>query len=177
MLESFKMLSCVLCKRCTTRGGVLFCMECSRRLHACLYPRSLGPRYVNGQKIISFGIYKSLYADLLKMMKAQPFGDFSHELRLYIRQNVLHWSAELLENDFDAIAVVPSNPIRSFFQCDLSAIFASEIVRVTKKALLFKVLKKKLSIYLLDFGGQKFLSRRQRLSSKTKDRFYYEGPK
>lgn len=162
-------LECALCRE--PCAGDWLCRECGRDLASHLHGRHGHPERLAGHALLSFGRYGGAWASSLCLAKSQPFGSIPRAFEEFLLALARHWAPEVRALGCDAVAAVPSHPLRCLVQSDLSARFAWVMAKSLGVPVLLDVLRFSPRALLSSPQPQKALGRGERLKRERRARF------
>ncbi len=135
--------SCYLCPQ-YTQWEELFCKDCKQSVQHSLMARFAPHEFNDSLNLYSATQYSKTISRLVTKWKYQPQLDCSELQRSFLRDMAEYTAAALPEtHNFQGIIPVPSHPIRSLFETDLSLLWACELARFLKLPVLHDVIRYK----------------------------------
>ncbi len=119
-LVSEKCCHCFTCKTGYTSFTDPLCEECLRDMKNRLRSRLGGQENWGERTLYYAGEYDGAWANMIRLLKGQPKDALPDLLRKLLHQILDHWLLELQALEVNLVLHVPSHPLRSYFESDLS---------------------------------------------------------
>lgn len=152
----------------------VFCENCALQIRDLLLVRNPCGE-LEGLPISAAARYEGPMAQALRIMKVQPYGALGSRLEKFLFEIIFYWTSELRARAYDAIVIVPSDPMRVFFQTDLAAFAGVRLSQALDLPLWASLLRRHLPDPFRASTLQKTLGRQQRRALGAQGEIYLDA--
>lgn len=164
---------CLACESPALARAV-FCESCAEKIRELMLVRSVSEK-INGLELSAAARYEGPIARALRLMKVQPYGVLGARLENFLFEIIKYWEPELRARAFDAIIIVPSDPMRAFFQTDLAAFAGVRLSQQLDLPLWASLLRRRISDPFKAAALQKSLNRSRRRELGAQGEIYLDA--